>query len=63
MNWVLDADIRRFFDMLEHEWLVRFIGHRVADRRVVRLIQQWLNAGVLEDGHRITSAPYSLKYY
>jgi RNA-directed DNA polymerase len=55
VNWVLDADIRSFFDTLEHEWLIRFIEHRVADRRVVRLIQQWLNAGVLEDGHRIVS--------
>ena len=55
MNWVLDADIRAFFDTLDHGWLIRFIEHRVADRRVVRLIQKWLNAGVLEDGHRITS--------
>ena len=55
VNWVLDADLRSFFDTLEHEWLVRFIEHRVADRRVVRLIQKWLNAGVLEDGQRITS--------
>ena len=50
VNWVLDADIRSFFDTLEHGWLVRFLEHRVADRRVVRLIQKWLNAGVLEDG-------------
>jgi group II intron reverse transcriptase/maturase len=55
VNWVLDADIRAFFDTLDHGWLIRFIEHRVADRRVVRLIQKWLNAGVLEDGHRITS--------
>jgi len=55
VNWVLDADIRSFFDTLEHEWLVRFIEHRVADRRVVRLIQKWLNAGVLEEGTRIVS--------
>jgi group II intron reverse transcriptase/maturase len=55
VNWVLDADIRSFFDTLKHEWLVRFIEHRVADRRVVRLIQKWLNAGVLEDGHRSVS--------
>jgi RNA-directed DNA polymerase len=55
VNWVLDADIRSFFDTLKHEWLVRFIEHRVADRRVVRLIQKWLNAGVLDEGHRITS--------
>jgi RNA-directed DNA polymerase len=55
VNWVLDADIRSFFDTLEHEWLIRFIEHRVADRRVVRLIQKWLTAGVLEEGQRITS--------
>jgi len=55
VNWVLDADIRSFFDTLKHEWLVRFIEHRVADRRVVRLIQKWLNAGVLEEGHRLVS--------
>ncbi len=54
VNWVLDADIRSFFDTLKHEWLVRFVEHRVADRRVVRL-QKWLNAGVLEEGHRIVS--------
>jgi RNA-directed DNA polymerase len=55
VNWVLDADIRSFFDKLDHEWLVKFIEHRVADRRVVRLIQKWLKAGVLEDGKRIRS--------
>jgi len=55
VNWVLDADIRSFFDTLEHEWLVRFIEHRVADRRVRRLIHKWLNAGVLEEGRRIVS--------
>jgi RNA-directed DNA polymerase len=48
--WVLDADIRAFFDTLSHEWLVRFVEHRVGDRRIVRLIQKWLAAGVLEDG-------------
>src|ERR1700730_4502476 len=53
VNWVLDLDIRHFFDGLSHEWLVKFIEHRIADRRVVRLIQKWLNAGVLEDGKRI----------
>lgn len=52
VNWVLDADIRSFFDTLRHEWLVRFIEHRIADKRVVRLIQKWLRAGVLEDGVR-----------
>jgi group II intron reverse transcriptase/maturase len=55
VNWVLDADIRGFFDTLDHGWLIRFIEHRVADRRVVRLIQKWLAAGVLEDGHTTVS--------
>ncbi len=50
VNWVLDADIRGFFDAIDHGWLVKFVEHRIADRRVVRLIQKWLNAGVLEDG-------------
>ncbi len=53
VNWVLDLDIRGFFDSISHEWLVKFIEHRIADRRVVRLIQKWLNAGVLEEGKRI----------
>ena len=53
VNWVLDLDIQRFFDGISHEWLVKFVEHRVADRRVVRLIQKWLRAGVLEDGKRI----------
>src|SRR5213593_4344509 len=52
VNWVLDADIRSFFDTLEHGWLVKFLEHRIADRRVVRLIQKWLKAGVPEDGKR-----------
>jgi group II intron reverse transcriptase/maturase len=50
VSWVLDADIRAFFDSISHDWLVKFIKHRVADKRVVRHIQKWLNAGVLEDG-------------
>jgi group II intron reverse transcriptase/maturase len=52
VNWVLDLDIRGFFDAISHKWLVKFLEHRVADRRVVRLIQKWLNAGVLEKGKR-----------
>src|SRR5271156_3860077 len=55
VNWVLDADLRSFFDTLKHAWLMQFIEHRVADKRIVRLIQKWLNAGVLEDGKRIQS--------
>src|ERR1700731_1416362 len=53
VNWVLDVDIRGFFHSIDHKWLVKFVEHRIADRRIVRLIQKWLNAGVLEDGKRI----------
>ena len=55
VNWVLDADIRDFFGTLVHEWLVKFVEHRIGDKRVVRLIQKWLNAGVMEDGKRVRS--------
>jgi RNA-directed DNA polymerase len=50
VNWILDADISKFFDTIEHDWLIKFIEHRVADARVVRLIKKWLYAGVLEEG-------------
>lgn len=50
VNWVLDGDIRGFFDVIGHEWLVKFIEHRIADQRVIRHVRKWLNAGVLEDG-------------
>src|ERR1700688_748723 len=50
VNWVLDADIRGFFDNMNHEWTMKFVEHRVADRRILRLIQKWLRAGVSEDG-------------
>ena len=50
VNWVLDADIRDFFSTLDRTWLQKFLEHRIADRRVLRLIQKWLNAGVIEDG-------------
>src|SRR5207247_10329798 len=50
VNWIVDADIRGFFDNLRHEWTMRFIQHRVADKRILRLIQKWLKAGVSEDG-------------
>jgi group II intron reverse transcriptase/maturase len=52
VNWVIDADIRGFFDNMSHEWTMKFIEHRVADRRILRLIQKWLKAGVSEDGRR-----------
>jgi RNA-directed DNA polymerase len=50
VNWILDADIRSFFDRMSFEWTVKFIEHRVADRRILRLIQKWLKAGVSEEG-------------
>ena len=50
VNWILDADVRSFFDEISQEWLVRFLEHRIGDRRIIRLIQKWLKAGVLEDG-------------
>jgi RNA-directed DNA polymerase len=50
VNWILDADIRSFFDSISQEWLVRFLEHRIGDQRIIRLIQKWLKAGVLEDG-------------
>jgi RNA-directed DNA polymerase len=55
VNWVLDADIRGFFDAINRQWLMKFVEHRVADQRVGRLIRKWLNAGVLEDGVRTYS--------
>src|SRR3970040_2270631 len=61
VNWVLDADIRGFFDAIVPGWLVKFVEHRVADRRVVRLIQKWLAAGVLEDGTRTWSETGTLQ--
>ncbi|MDQ6671070.1 MAG: reverse transcriptase domain-containing protein [Chloroflexota bacterium] len=50
VNWVLDFDIRTFFDSLDHGWLVRMLEHRIADRRIIRLIDRWLKAGILESG-------------
>lgn len=50
VNWILDADIAGFFDAVSHDWLIRFVEHRVGDRRVIRLIRKWLKAGVAEDG-------------
>jgi RNA-directed DNA polymerase len=52
VSWVLDADIRAFFDTLDHEWLVKFVEHRIGDRRVTGQIRRWLNAGVMEEGKR-----------
>ncbi|HYI83054.1 MAG TPA: group II intron reverse transcriptase/maturase [Acetobacteraceae bacterium] len=50
VNWVLDADIRSFFDSVDHAWLLRMLAHRIADPRVLRLVRMWLEAGILESG-------------
>lgn len=50
VNWILDADIEGFFDTIDHDWMIRFLEHRIGDRRVLRLIRKWLKAGVSEDG-------------
>jgi retron-type reverse transcriptase len=50
VNWILDLDIRSFFDKVRHDWLLKFVEHRVGDKRIVRLIQKWLQAGVMEQG-------------
>src|ERR1035437_868477 len=50
VNWILDADIRGFYDSIDHEWMLKFLEHRIADRRGLRVIRQWLKAGVIEHG-------------
>ena len=50
VNWILDADIESFFDTIDHDWLIKFLEHRIGDRRILRLIRKWLRAGVSEDG-------------
>lgn len=50
VNFILDADIRSFFDTVDHDWLIRFVEHRIGDTRIIRLIQKWLKVGILEDG-------------
>src|SRR6202035_3918682 len=50
VSFILDADIRSFFDEINQQWLIRFLEHRIGDRRIIRLIQKWLKAGVLEEG-------------
>jgi len=50
VNWILDADIEGFFDTIDHDWLIRFLEHRIGDRRILRLIRKWLRAGVSEEG-------------
>lgn len=55
VNWVLDADIRGFFDAIDHEWMLRFVEHRIGDPRMLRLIRKWMKAGILEDGKLVES--------
>jgi RNA-directed DNA polymerase len=50
VNWIVDVDVRAFFDTVSHEWLIRFVEHRIADARMIRLIRKWLKAGVMDDG-------------
>jgi RNA-directed DNA polymerase len=50
VSWILDADIQSFFDTVNQEWLIRFVEHRIGDRRIIRLIRKWLKAGVMENG-------------
>jgi RNA-directed DNA polymerase len=56
VNWILDADIRKFFDSISHEWMMKFLEHRIADRRMLRLIAKWLKAGVSEEGEWSSTA-------
>ena len=51
VNWILDADVSDFFSRLDHSWMERFLEHRIADKRVLRLIRKWMTAGVIEDGN------------
>ncbi len=72
VNWVLDADISQFFDKVSHEWLIRFIEHRIGDQRVIRLIRKWLTAGTSGGGewraseegtHRVVISPLLANIY
>jgi len=55
IGWILDADISAFFDTIDHDWMLKFLEHRIADKRLLRLIAKWLKAGIIEDGKRIAS--------
>lgn len=50
VNWILDADLASFFDLIDHSWLIKFLEHRIGDNRILRLIRKWLHAGVIEEG-------------
>ena len=51
VNWIVDADIAGFFDAVSHQWLMRFVEHRIGDHRIGRLVRKWLKAGVMEEGN------------
>jgi RNA-directed DNA polymerase len=53
VNFILDADIQKFFDSISHDWMIRFLEHRIADKRILRLVRNWLKAGVIEEGKRL----------
>lgn len=53
VNWILDADIEGFFDNIEHEWMMKFVEHRIGDKRILRLIRKWMKTGYIEDGKRV----------
>ena len=55
MNWILDADITSFFDEIDHDWMLKFLAHRIADQRILGLIRKWLKAGVMEEGCRVAA--------
>ena len=55
VNWILDADRSSFFDEIDHDWMLKFLKHRIADRRMLALIRNWLKAGVMEDGCRVAA--------
>ena len=55
INWVLDCDVQSFFDKVNQDWLIRFVEHRIGDRRIIRLITKWLKAGALEDGRLVVT--------
>jgi RNA-directed DNA polymerase len=65
VSWIVDADIRSFFDTVSHEWLIKFVEHRIGDPRIVRLIGKWLKAGTLEDRTLVASeegTPHTLRH-
>ena len=55
IGWIVDADISAYFDTIDHDWMLKFLQHRIADKRLLRLITKWLKAGIIEDGKRIAS--------